>query len=97
MNALPASSSKDDVFLERKLRYEFAKLNAKGQLHSMYRTGYTKPVCWSNLDCADSRMSLGFGGRAVHPTPIVGKRIEMQVEPQRDPQKCQWRTGNLAK
>uniref|UniRef100_M4C1B6 Uncharacterized protein n=1 Tax=Hyaloperonospora arabidopsidis (strain Emoy2) TaxID=559515 RepID=M4C1B6_HYAAE len=38
MNALRASASKADVRLERKLRYEFAKLKAKRQLRSLYRT-----------------------------------------------------------
>ena len=44
MNALRASASKADVRLERKLRYEFAKLKAKRQLRSLYRTQYAKPV-----------------------------------------------------
>uniref|UniRef100_M4B512 Uncharacterized protein n=1 Tax=Hyaloperonospora arabidopsidis (strain Emoy2) TaxID=559515 RepID=M4B512_HYAAE len=37
MNALQASASKDDVHLERKLHYEFAKPKAKSQLRSPYR------------------------------------------------------------
>ena len=35
INYLRASASKDDVRLELKLRYELAKLKAKGQIHSL--------------------------------------------------------------
>ena len=44
MSALRSSASMADVRLERKLRYEFAKLKAKGQLRSLYRTQYAKLV-----------------------------------------------------
>ena len=70
MNALRASASKAGVRLECKLPYEFAKLKAKGQLHSLYRTQYAKLVAGQTttvFDCEDSRGSLGIGKRAVHP------------------------------
>ena len=38
MSALRSSATKAEVRLERKLRYEFVKLKAKGQLRSLYRT-----------------------------------------------------------
>ena len=44
MIALRCSASKADVRLERKLRYEFAKLRAKDQLRSLYRNHYAKSV-----------------------------------------------------
>ena len=46
MNALRSSVSKADVRLERKLRYEFAKLKAKGQLRSLYRNQYANTYWW---------------------------------------------------
>ena len=44
MSALGSSASKDDIRLERKKLYEFAKIKANGQLRSLYRTQYEKPV-----------------------------------------------------
>ena len=44
INALRASADKADVRLERKLRYDFAKLRAKGQLRAMFRTLYAAAV-----------------------------------------------------
>ena len=44
MNALRASAVKADVRLERKLRYAFGKLRAKGQLRAMFRTRYAAAV-----------------------------------------------------
>uniref|UniRef100_M4BW59 Uncharacterized protein n=1 Tax=Hyaloperonospora arabidopsidis (strain Emoy2) TaxID=559515 RepID=M4BW59_HYAAE len=70
MSTLRSSASKADVRLERKLRYEFAKLKAKGQLRSLYRTQYAKTSCWSNHNCFDyagSRGSLDVDERALHP------------------------------
>ena len=44
MSALRASAFKADARLARKLHYEIAKLKAKCQLCTLYRTRYTKPV-----------------------------------------------------
>uniref|UniRef100_M4B3X6 Uncharacterized protein n=1 Tax=Hyaloperonospora arabidopsidis (strain Emoy2) TaxID=559515 RepID=M4B3X6_HYAAE len=99
MNALRASASKADVRLERKLRYEFAKLKAKGQLRSLYRTQYAKPVVGQTTTVSTVQAVAGHSvlvSEPCTPTPIGGKRVGMQVDPQRDAQKCQRRTGNLA-
>ena len=44
MSVFRSSASKAYARLERKLRYELGKLNVKGQLRSLYRTQYAKPV-----------------------------------------------------
>ena len=67
MSALPSSAFKVDVRLERKMRYEFAKLKAKGQLRSLYHNQYAKPVAGQTTTVSiDSRGSLGIDERAVH-------------------------------
>ena len=43
MVALRASASEADVRLERKLHYEFAKFEAKGQLRSSFQSHYAPP------------------------------------------------------
>ena len=100
IGALRSSASKTDDRLERKLLYEFAKLKAKGQLRSLYRTQYAKPV--SGPTTAVSTVQIVAGhlvlvSEPYTPTPIGGKRVGVQADPQRDAQKCQRRTGNLAK
>ena len=89
MNALRASASKADVRLERKLRYEFAKLKAKGQLRSLYRTQYAKPVVGQTTTVSTVQAVAGHSvlvSEPCTPTPIGGKRVGMQVDPQRDAQ-----------
>uniref|UniRef100_M4B8A5 Uncharacterized protein n=1 Tax=Hyaloperonospora arabidopsidis (strain Emoy2) TaxID=559515 RepID=M4B8A5_HYAAE len=90
MNALRASASKADVRLERKLRYEFAMLKAKGQLRSMYRTQYAKPVADPTTTVSTVQKVAGHSmlvREPYAPIPIGGKRVRVQDDPQRDDQK----------
>ena len=59
MNAVQASASKADVRLARKLRYEFAKMKAKVQLHSLYRNQYEKPVAGQTTTVSTLRTVAG--------------------------------------
>ena len=97
MNALRASAFKADAQLERKLRA--VKLKAKGQLRSLYRTQYAKPVVGQTTTASTVQAVAGHSvlvSEPCTPTHIGGKRVGMQVDPQRDAQKCQRRAGNLA-
>ena len=99
MSALRPSASKADVRLERKLRYEFSKLKAKGQLRSLYRTQYAKPVAGPTTSVSTVQTVANQSVLVSEPyTPkaIGGKRVGVQADPQHDAQKRQRRTGNLA-
>ena len=99
MSALRSSASKADVRLERKLRYEFAKLKAKCQIRSLYRTQYAKPVAGQTTTVSTVQTVAGHSVLTIEPytpTPIGGKRVGVQADPQHDAQKRQRRTGNLA-
>ena len=92
-------SSKADVRLERKLCYELAKLKAKGQLRSLYRNQYAKPVAVPTTTVSTVQTVAGHSvlmSEPYNPTPIGGKRVGVQADPQRDTQKRQRRMGNLA-
>uniref|UniRef100_M4C2L2 Uncharacterized protein n=1 Tax=Hyaloperonospora arabidopsidis (strain Emoy2) TaxID=559515 RepID=M4C2L2_HYAAE len=99
MSALPSSASRADVRQERKLRYEFAKLKAKGQLRSLYRTQYAKTVAGPTTTVSTVQKVAGHSvliGEPFTPTPIGGKRVGVQADHQRDAQKRQRHTGSLA-
>uniref|UniRef100_M4BUG1 Uncharacterized protein n=1 Tax=Hyaloperonospora arabidopsidis (strain Emoy2) TaxID=559515 RepID=M4BUG1_HYAAE len=98
MIALRYSASKADVQLERKLRYEFAKLRAKDQLRSLYRNHYAKSVAGQTTTVLTVQTVAGHSvltSETYTPTPIGEKRVGVQAEPQHDAQKRQRRTGNL--
>ena len=99
MSALRSSASKADVRLERKLRYEFAKLKAKGQLRSLYPAQYAKPVADPTTTVSTVQTVAGHSALVSEPytpTSIGGRRVGVQSDPQRDAQKLHRRTGNLA-
>ena len=87
MSALRSSASKADVRLERKLRYEFTKRKAKGQICSLYRTRYAKPVAGPTNTVLTVQTVAGHSmlvREPYTPTPISGKRIGVQADPQHD-------------
>ena len=99
MSSLRSSASKADVRLDRKLRYEFAKLKAKAQLRSLYRTQYAKTVAGPTTTASTLQKVAGHSvlmGEPFTPTPIGGKRVGVQADHQCDAQKRQRHTGNLA-
>ena len=99
MNALRASASKAEVRLERKLRYEFANRKTKGQLRSLYRTQYEKPVAGKASTVSTVQTVARHSVLVSEPytrTPIGGKRVGMQAYPYLDAQKRQRRTTNHA-
>uniref|UniRef100_M4BIM9 Uncharacterized protein n=1 Tax=Hyaloperonospora arabidopsidis (strain Emoy2) TaxID=559515 RepID=M4BIM9_HYAAE len=99
MNALRASASKPDVRFECKLRYKFAKMKAKTQLRSPYRNQYAKPVAGQTTTVSTVQTVAGHSvltNEPYTPTSISGKRVGVQDYPQRDAQKRQRCTGNLA-
>ena len=89
-SALRASADKADVRLERKLRYDFAKLRAKGQLQVMFGTRYAAAVPmiasphWASV--VDPPAALTTGEKHKGP----------QVDPVRGVQKHPRHMGNLA-
>uniref|UniRef100_M4BBU9 Uncharacterized protein n=1 Tax=Hyaloperonospora arabidopsidis (strain Emoy2) TaxID=559515 RepID=M4BBU9_HYAAE len=90
MSALRSSASKADIRLERKLRYELAKLKTKGQLRSLYCTQYAKPVAGPTTTVSTVQTVAGHSvlvSEPYTPTPIGGKRVGVQADPQRDAQK----------
>uniref|UniRef100_M4C6Q3 Uncharacterized protein n=1 Tax=Hyaloperonospora arabidopsidis (strain Emoy2) TaxID=559515 RepID=M4C6Q3_HYAAE len=98
VNARRASASKADVRLERKLRYKFARLKAKGQLRSLYRNQYAKPVAGQTTTVSTVQTVSGHSVLTSEPytlTPIGGKRVGVQADPQRAAQNVNGVTGNL--
>ena len=94
MWALRASASAADVRLERKLRYEYAKLKARGQVRST-RSRYAQHLSASATPVAASpHQDLDVDSSV--PTITGGKRSGSQVDPDRGVRKCQPRTGNPA-
>ena len=88
MYALRASASVADVRLERKLRYDYAKLKAKGQLRN--RTRY-----------ASATTVAASAGQTVTNNPPTdptsgGKRPRSRDDPGHDVQIHPRRRGNLA-
>uniref|UniRef100_M4BZD2 Uncharacterized protein n=1 Tax=Hyaloperonospora arabidopsidis (strain Emoy2) TaxID=559515 RepID=M4BZD2_HYAAE len=92
MSALRSSASKADVRIESSLRYDFAKLKAKGQLRSLYRTQYAKPVDGPTTTVSTVQTFAGHLVSELYaPTPIGGKRVGVQADPRRSAQKLQRR------
>uniref|UniRef100_M4C2D5 Uncharacterized protein n=1 Tax=Hyaloperonospora arabidopsidis (strain Emoy2) TaxID=559515 RepID=M4C2D5_HYAAE len=90
INSLRPSADKADVRLERKLRYDFAKLRAKGQMRAMFRTRYAAAV---PITASPFRASV------VDPpaAPITCKKQEgLQVDPDRGAQKHPRHMGDIA-
>uniref|UniRef100_M4C4W7 Uncharacterized protein n=1 Tax=Hyaloperonospora arabidopsidis (strain Emoy2) TaxID=559515 RepID=M4C4W7_HYAAE len=88
INALRASADKANVRLERKLRYDFTKLRAKGQLRAMFSTLYAPAVTVAAIPNQNS---------IVDPpgAPITGEKgEESQVDPDRGAQKHSRHMGN---
>uniref|UniRef100_M4C5H6 Uncharacterized protein n=1 Tax=Hyaloperonospora arabidopsidis (strain Emoy2) TaxID=559515 RepID=M4C5H6_HYAAE len=99
MSALRSCASKADVRLERKLRYEFAKLKATGQVRLLYRTQYAKPVAGPTTTVSTVQTVAGHAvlvSEPYTPTIIGGKSVGVQADPQRNAQNRQRRTDNLA-
>ena len=87
VNARRDSASKADVRLERKLRYKFARLKAKGQLRSLYRNQYAKPVAGQTTTVSTVQTVAGHSvltNEPYTPTPIGRKRVGVHADPQRD-------------
>ena len=74
-------------------------MKVKGQLCSLYRTWYAKPVAGQTFSVSAvqtvARHSV-FVREPYNPTPIGGKRVGMQADAQHDALKRQRLTGNLA-
>uniref|UniRef100_M4C4B7 Uncharacterized protein n=1 Tax=Hyaloperonospora arabidopsidis (strain Emoy2) TaxID=559515 RepID=M4C4B7_HYAAE len=90
INTLGASADKADVRLERKLRYDFAELRAKGQLRATFCTRYAAAV---QMIATPHRASV------VDPpaAPITGEKSEgSQVDPDRGAQTHPRHMGSLA-
>ena len=86
MNALRSSASKEDVRLERKMRYDFTKLKAKGQLRSLYRTQYAnqllvQPHCESQTDPVPSARAKKTFGVASPLTPSLHEPVPTHRPP----------------
>uniref|UniRef100_A0AAV1TJD2 Uncharacterized protein n=1 Tax=Peronospora matthiolae TaxID=2874970 RepID=A0AAV1TJD2_9STRA len=90
MHALRESASVADVSLERKLRYDFAKLEAKGRLRRVSRSRYASAASTA----AGSRQSFDTNSPAL--TTTSEKRDAHQDELGRGAQKRQRRMVNLA-
>ena len=87
MSALRSSASKADVRLERKLRYEFAKLKAEGQPRSLYRTQYAKPAAGPTTTVSTVQTVAGHSvlvSEPYTPTSIDGKCVGVRADLQRD-------------
>uniref|UniRef100_M4B6N1 Uncharacterized protein n=1 Tax=Hyaloperonospora arabidopsidis (strain Emoy2) TaxID=559515 RepID=M4B6N1_HYAAE len=94
MNALRSSAFKADVRLECKLRFKFANLKAKGQLRSLYRNQYAKRVADQTVSTVQTVAGHSvLKSETYNPTPIRGKRVGVQADPQHDAQKLQRHTG----
>ena len=97
MMALRASANAADVRLERKLRFEYAKLKAKGRLRSQtvrYAPLQQHESAAATSVATNSRRDLHVSSSI--PATIGGKRQGSPADPERDVQKRQRRRGSPA-
>ena len=87
MNTLLANASIVDIWLDRKLQYEFFKLKANVQLWSIYRTQIAKQTAgqYTNVSTAHSLVGNTTLARGPYTsTHTGGKNVGPQADPQRD-------------
>ena len=99
MNSLRASASKAHVRLECKFRYEFAKLKAKGQLRSLYRTRYAKVVAGQTSTVSTVQTVAGHSvlvSERISPHLLVRSALGCKLTRSATLKTRQWRTDNLA-
>uniref|UniRef100_A0AAV1VC33 Uncharacterized protein n=1 Tax=Peronospora matthiolae TaxID=2874970 RepID=A0AAV1VC33_9STRA len=90
MHALRESASMEDILLEQKTRYDFAKLKARGRLRGVSRSRYASAVSAA----ASSRQSFDTNSSALAETSE--KREVRQDELGRGAQKRQRRMVSVA-
>ena len=99
--SLQVSGDLADVRLERKLRFDFAKLKARGQLRSIYGSKYLEsmsPDTHNSASAADAATGLSRS-TAIDlstSTPSSGKRSGSRLDPVSVARKRPRRTGNPA-
>ena len=83
--ALRASANAADILLDRKIRFEYAKLKAKGKLRSQtvrYAPVERHESAAATLVATSSRRDLHVSPST--PTAISGKRSGSPADPERD-------------
>ena len=94
--SLQVSGDLADVRLERKLRFDFAKLKARGQLRSIYGSKYLESMSTDSASAADAATGLSRS-TAIDlstSTPFSGKRSGSRLDPVSVARKRPRRTGS---